>query len=80
MKTQNFKRENHLKYHEEICINEIQVPTMVDILINSDETVPEVGSVDDKTLSENNDPNKINDTIHGLLFPMKLLMLMKMLF
>ena len=48
--SQNFKREDHLKYHEEIRINEIQVPTMVDMLINSDKTVPEIGSVADKTL------------------------------
>ena len=66
---------------------------MVDMLINSDKTVPEIGSVADKTPSDNNDPNKFNDivdvistgtfscdTIHGLLFEMKLFMLMKMLF
>ena len=60
---QDFKREDHLKYHEVICINEIQVPTMVDMLIKSDKSVPEVESVGDETLSENNDPNKINDTV-----------------
>ena len=36
---------------------------MVDMLIKSDKSVPEVESVADETLSENNDPNKINDIV-----------------
>ena len=58
-----FKREDHLKSHEVICINETQVPTVVDKLIKSDKSVPEAESVADETLSENNDPNKINDLV-----------------
>ena len=61
--SQNFKREDHLKYHEVICITEIEVSTMVDKLIKSDKSVPEGESVADETPSENNDPNKINDVV-----------------
>ena len=66
---------------------------MVDMLINSDQTAPEVESVAEKTNSENNDPIKINDivdvtstapfshdTIHGTIDEMLMLMLMKMFF
>ena len=56
--SKNFKRKDHLKYHEEVCKNEIQLPTMVDMLRDFEQTVPEVESVTDETHSENNDPQQ----------------------
>ena len=63
--SQNFTREDHLKHHEVIGINEIQVPTMVDMLIKSDKSVPEVENVADETVIA----AFFHDAIQGTIVP-----------
>ena len=63
--SQNFKREDRLKYHEVIGINEIQVQTMVDMLIKSDKSVPEVENVADETVTA----AFSHDAIQGTIVP-----------